>query len=341
MSKQSAAPRIAMIGCGAIAERYHLPCLGKIPGVLENVVLVDRSSERTQLMAKMFGISRQATDVTQVLSEIDGAIVAVPPALHHPICIELLTAGVPVLCEKPLAESPVNAREMVGLAKARNVALCVNHSRRMLPAYAEIKRLIDSDAIGNLVEIRWEEGCEFDWPAATAFQFRGGAHGVLLDTGIHSLDLFCWWLGCKPEVVTAQTDSFGGPEALAEIELQSGQCRIRQQLSWLSRLSNSYRIVGERGTISGILDYFDRITLTSPDGRRQERRLRAAERTYNEFGHRIVANFIDVVAGRAEPLVSAESVLPAIEVMDECYESATRLEMPWLTSEESVCNASA
>lgn len=334
-------PRIAMIGCGAIAERYHLPGLAKMPGVIQNVVLVDRCTERTQAMASMFGITKQATDVGEVIDEIDGAIVAVPPALHYPICMQLLTRGIPVLCEKPLAESPAEAREMVEAAEKHSVALAVNHTRRMLPAYAEINRLLNLRAIGDVVEIRWEEGCEFSWPAATAFQFRSGAKGVLLDTGIHSLDLICWWLGQRPDVVSCQTDSYGGPEALAEIELQSGECRVHVKLSWLSRLANRYCIVGERGTISGELDYYDRLTITTPNGQRKERSLRAAEKTYNDFGCRIIANFVDTIGGRAAPLIPAESVLPALEVMDECYEVATRLDMPWVEIEEEVCDATA
>jgi predicted dehydrogenase len=334
-------PRIAMIGCGAIAERYHLPGLAKVPGVIENVVLVDRSAERTQAMANMFGITRQASDVAEVIDDIDGAIVAVPPALHYPICMQLLTRGIPVLCEKPLAESPTEAREMVEAAAKHSVALAVNHTRRMLPAYAEIRRLVDLQTIGDIVEIRWEEGCEFSWPAATAFQFRSGAKGVMLDTGIHSLDLICWWLEQKPDVVSCQTDSYGGPEALAEIELQTDECHVHVKLSWLSRLANRYSIVGERGTISGELDYYDRLTIATPNGRRTERKLRSTAKSYNDFGCQIIANFIDVIAGRAAPLIPAATVLPALEVMDECYEAATRLEMPWVEIEEGVCHATA
>ena len=157
--------------------------------------------------------------------------------------------------------------------------------------------------------------------------------------GIHSLDLMCWWLGRKPELVSSQTDSFGGPEALAEVALRSGQCNIQLRLSWLSRLANRYTIVGERGTISGVLDYFDRLSITSPNGHARSAQLREVERTYNDFGCRIIANFVEVIAGRAVPLVPAESVLPALEVMDECYEAATRLDMPWLEIEERACHA--
>lgn len=339
--RASGPPRIAMIGCGAIAECYHLPALAARTGLIENVVLVDRSPERLAAMGEKFGISSLASDLKDVVGRIDGAIVAVPPALHHPICMQLMRDGVPVLCEKPLAESSVEAGEMVDFAGRSGVPLGVNHTRRVLPAFAEIKRLLDEKALGELVEIRWEEGCEFDWPAASGFHFRSGARGIMLDMGIHSLDLVCWWLGGQPEVVRSQTDSFGGPETMAELALRHSSCRVHVKLSWLSALANRYTIVGERGTISGEVNSMDRFTITLPSGSSQARRIRSREQTYNEFGGKLVHNFVDVISGGAMPLVPAASVLPALEVMNECYESATRMSMPWLEFEESDSYATA
>jgi len=330
-----------MIGCGAIAECYHLPALAARPGLIENVVLVDRSVDRITAMGRKFGITRHASDVRDILGRIDGAIVAVPPALHRPICVQLIESSIPVLCEKPLAESPAEAREMVDLAERSGVPLCANHTRRVLPAFAEVKQLIDQGVIGDVVQIHWEEGCEFDWPAASGFHFRSGARGVMLDMGIHCLDLVCWWLGGRPGVVSSQTDSFGGPETMAELELRRGDCRIRVKLSWLSALANRYTIVGERGTISGEVNSMARFTITRPDGSVQARRIRSREKTYNEFGGGLVHNFVNVIAGTAKPRVPAVSVLPALEVMNECYESATRLSMPWLEFEESDSYATA
>jgi predicted dehydrogenase len=327
-------PRIAMIGCGAIAERYHLPGLAKIPGALEKAVLVDRSEERCQYMARTFGVERWASNLHDVIDEVDGAIVAVPPAAHFTVCSKLLTRGLPVLCEKPLAETFAEGQAMVALARQHDAPLCVNHTRRVLPAYVEIKRLLDAGELGNLTGIRWEEGCKFDWPAATAFQFRGGARGVLLDTGIHSIDLLCWWLNEAPQLVSCETDSFGGPEAMADVELRHGPCRIVIRLSWLSRLTNRYTIDCEHGTITGSLDHVNRLTITSSNGTRKEIRLRTREETYSDFGARIIANFVNVIAGRATPLISADSVLPALALMNECYDSAARMDMPWLEPSE-------
>jgi predicted dehydrogenase len=332
-------PTIAVIGCGAIAERYHLPGLSSIPRMLENVILVDSSAERLKLTSERFGIRRQATNAGDIIDAIDGAIVAVPPAWHFPICMELLSRGVHVLCEKPLAESTFEARQMIDSSKTHGVCLCVNHTRRLFPALAAVKRLLDEGAIGELIEICQEEGSGFSWPAASEFHFRSGARGVLFDTGIHGLDTICWWLGAKPILCSSQTDSFGGPESLAEVQMEHADCRIRLKLSWLSQLSNRYTIVGTKGSITGNIDHWSRVTISSAAGRTKQIKLRHAEPTYNDFGRPMVANFVDVVAGRAAPLIPASGVLPALELLDECYQSATRLPMPWLEPREDLCHA--
>jgi predicted dehydrogenase len=208
----------------------------------------------------------------------------------------------------------------------------------LFPALAEVKRLLDNGAIGELTEIRQEEGCEFSWPAASEFHFRSGARGVLFDTGIHGLDTFCWWLGARPAFVATQTDSFGGPESLAEVRMRHGDCRVRLKLSWLSQLANQYMIVGSQGVITGNINHWNRVTIASPNGRSKQIKLRNDERTYDEFGRPMIANFVDVVAGRAKPLVPAGDVLPAMELLEECYQSATRLPMPWLEPQEGLCH---
>jgi predicted dehydrogenase len=153
--------------------------------------------------------------------------------------------------------------------------------------------------------------------------------------GIHSLDLLCWWLGRKPEVVIAETDSFGGPESMAELQLRSDDCDVRLRVSWLSPLANRYTIVGDAGKLSGKLERWDRVTITSAAGRQTVRRPRHSERDYNGFGRTLIQNFVEVVGGCAPPLVSGEGVLPAMQLMEECYSAATLMEMPWMHFEES------
>ncbi len=322
-------PTIAVIGCGAIAERYHLPALATDADVLERLVLVDRAEDRARALAERFGAPRWADDYHEYLPQLDGAIVAVPPALHHTISMDLLSHGVHVLCEKPLAASPQEARQMVEQAAGCGVTLSVNHTRRLFPAYAKIRELLAEGVLGELVSITYHDGTEFDWPAASAFHFRSGSRGVLLDTGIHGLDTICWWLGGRPELVSAETDSFGGPESVAHVRMRHGACEVELKLSWFNRLSNSFEIVGRRGRIRGGLEDWGRVTIEYADGRRQRVPVECAAEKYNDFGRQMIANFILVATDRAEPLVPGHDVIAPLELMDECYENARRFRLPW------------
>lgn len=121
------APRIALIGCGAIADIYHLPALAKHQEVLDKVVLVDTSVERLSGLSAKYGIHNTTQDYHSILNEVDGVIIAVPHHLHHRISMDFLAAGVPVLCEKPLAELPSEARDGCTLQKDRNPAGSQSH----------------------------------------------------------------------------------------------------------------------------------------------------------------------------------------------------------------------
>lgn len=322
--------RVAIVGCGAIAERYHLPALARLPGVLEQAVLVDPSPERVSEMATMFGVRQSASDYHEILGEVDAAILAVPHHLHFPLAMEFLQQNVHVLCEKPLAASAAEGREMVERARQQGVVLCVNQTRRLFPAYAEVRRMLAAGELGTLTSIRYFDGKQFHWPTASGFYFRQQEpRGVLFDKGVHGLDAICWWLGGKPEVVKSQNDSFGGPESVAHLALRHGECDIDVRLSWLSQLDNTFCIEGTDGRIEGGIEQWEVLRITHADGRHETRRLGATERSYDEFGVLMLADFLDAAATGHRPLVPAEDSLDTIQLIDECYQAATRFDMPW------------
>jgi len=323
-----------MIGCGAIAEAYYLPALKQHAGMLRQVVLVDPDVRRARALAAMLsGIdARCAESHEKVWNDIDAAIVATPPRAHAGIALPLLARGVHVLCEKPLADSAADATAMIARAAQSRVCLFVNQTRRSYPALKRVKDLLTSGAIGECVTIEHREGYRFAWPSVSGWHFARGnsARGVLLDQGVHALDAICWWLGGKPRVVSCRTDSFGGPEGAADVALQFEACAISLSLSWLSQLSNTYRIVGTRGAIEGSIADFCRFTIVDGRGRIKRVKTGPARWDYHDLFHLFLANFFDAVEGYAAPLVPGTAVLPAIQLMDECYRSASRMAMPWL-----------
>lgn len=324
------APTLALIGCGTIAEVHHLPALARHPEVRSKLVLVDTDAARAEAVAARFGVDAWSDDHRAVLDRVDGAIVTVPHQVRPGIAGAFLERGVPVLSEKPLAGTLAEAEAMVALARRTGAALCVNQTRRLFPAYAAIRELLQSGELGRPRSIRYADGGPFGWTSASGFYFRRGtATGVLLDKGVHGLDAVCWWLGGTPRVLTSRNDAFGGVEGVVALELELDGCAIHVRLSRFNRLANAFRIDCERGTIEGGVEEWGRVHVAPAPGRRRTLRLRAPERNYHDFARRLIDNFLAVVGAGAPPLVPGHDVLPALAVIESAYASATPFPTPW------------
>ncbi len=329
-------PRIGVIGCGIIAERYHLPALAADPNVRDRLVLVDLDAARRTSMAEAFGIRETREDYRELAGLVDGVVIATPPALHHPMAMFFLERGTPVLCEKPLAETSAEAREMVRAAEQTGAALLVNQTRRLFPTYGRIRELIAEGVLGELQSIVYHDGFEFDWPAVSAFHFAPGAKGVLSDSGIHLLDTVCWWLDARPQLISSHNDSNGGPEAVATVCLRHGDCDLELKVSRLARLRNRFRITGSLGTIDAGVEDWNRITIRFHSGRSQQIKVRPAVESYTDFARPLIGNFLDVIRRGAVPLISGESALAAIELLELAYQRAQAFERPWNEQLESL-----
>jgi len=324
-------PRIAVVGCGAIAEKFHLPALSAHPEVMARVVLVDPTRDRALALAEASGAGGGiAADLEEVVDRIDGAVVTAPHSVHYSLCRALLDRGVHTLCEKPLTESLEEAQDLVERAAKAGTTLSVNQTRRLYPSHLRIRDLIRDGGLGAIRRVVAYEGEEFEWPAASGgyFGLASGGRGVILDRGAHQVDLLCWWFG-EGILVRCLDDSLGGSEATASLEIRFGEIRAEVHLSWLARFPNQCTVMGEAGTVElGIYDQ-NRFRVTHPGRPPREERV-AGSRTQMALGADLMGNFLQVVKGVAEPLVPAASVLPSIRILDACYRERARFPMPWL-----------
>jgi predicted dehydrogenase len=330
MPMTTSVPRIAIVGCGAIAEAFYLPALSRHPEVLEHLTLVDRSEARARALGQKFRVNRFAIDYHDLPEGIDGAIVAVPHHLHYAVAMDLLARRVHVLCEKPLAESSSEANKMIREAEDRGVTLMVNSSRRLMPTSVLVKKLVGEGAIGTPLSITYIDGAVFDWPTASGFYFNSkvSTKGVLLDIGAHVFDLVCWWLDGKPSIVSSENDAFGGCEAVASVVLDYRGCRCSIRLSRLARLSNLYEITGTQGSIKA--EVYDPSLLTLSHGKRTKT-IQAARAlgVTTDCADTLVTNFLAVINGTAQPLIPARVVVSPIELIEEAYCMAQRFPLPW------------
>jgi predicted dehydrogenase len=324
-------PRIAVIGCGAIAETFYLPALAKHDSICRQLVLVDRNLERIRKLGEQFQIKDYATDYGEIRDSVNGAIIAVPHHLHYSISSSFISAGVHILSEKPLAETGEQVKELIRSAEKHGVTISVNNVRRLYPSYAKVKELLSASAIGEVSTITFLEGDLFNWPTTSGFYFDShlSRKGVLIDLGAHVLDIICWWLGGKPTIVSCKIDSFGGCEAVASVSLDYAGCGISIRLSRLARLPNLFRIKGEKGTVEGGTYDWRRLAISTQSAGKKEIKFRLQGRDSFDFADMQVGNFLRLLKNQGKPLVSAVDVLDSIELLDEAYSRATRFSLPW------------
>lgn len=324
--------RVAIIGCGAITENFHLPALLRRMGGPEGVVLVDPDPERAGALARAHGIARTAAGHGEILDQVDGAVIASPHHTHVPIALDLVAAGIPVLCEKPLGTGPGEVEELRERAASAGVVVAVNQTRRFIPAVREVGRILASGELGGPLTLDANEGDVFDWPAATPSMFgaRSGGRGLLLDIGAHVLDLLVLWFGPELELTDYRDDSFGGSEASLLAELAGPGVEIRVRLSWLAKQRNDYRFQGPRGSLVwGVYD-LDTVRLVDGRGAGRDRRV-PAPGAYTDLAPLVLDDFFRAVAEGTPPTAGPDDVLPSMRLMEACYAARTRFDLPWHT----------
>ena len=189
--------RVGVIGAGGIAQFTHLPSLQSHPRA-QVAALCCRTREHAERTAQAFGVPQVYTDYRAMLDRgnLDAVVIATPDDLHHPMTIDALDAGLPVLCEKPLANNAEQAKEMYAKAKAAGVVHGVFLTYRWRPIYRRLKELIDEGYLGQPYHchIRYLGG--YGRSGRYMWRFDGRrANGVLGDLGSHMIDLARWTIG--------------------------------------------------------------------------------------------------------------------------------------------------
>ena len=142
--------KIAAIGCG-----YWGPNLirnfNNNPEV-DLVAICDLDDARRKHMKGLYPNADVLDDHQKILADesIDAVVVATPVSTHYPLGKAVLESGKHLFIEKPMAASAAECRELVAIAKARNLQLMVGHTFLFVPAVRKIKSLIESGELGDI-----------------------------------------------------------------------------------------------------------------------------------------------------------------------------------------------
>jgi len=240
--------RIAVVGAGHVGK-MHIRVVGECDAATLSAVVDPVAGAEISAYAAR---ARWFRSVDELLGEEppDAAIVAVPTEEHRAVVEPLLRARIPVLVEKPIAESVEAANTLIDAARESAVPLAVGHVERFNPAVRALQEKLDGGALGRVFQIHTTR--------LSPFPIRVGDTGVAMDLATHDLDLMCELAG-RPLRVYAETDrkAHRSDEDLlaALLRFDSGIIGLLE-VNWLTPDKvRQLTVTGERGMF--VVDYLN------------------------------------------------------------------------------------
>jgi predicted dehydrogenase len=189
--------RVGVVGTSWFADGFHLPNLVSHPQAVV-AAICGRNRERADELATKYAIPNVFTDYQAMIGSgmLDALVVITPDAMHYPIAMAALDAGLHVLCEKALALTAAQAREMYERAEARGVKHMVLFTWRWAPHFRYLHQLIEQGFVGRCYHghFRYESGYGRDASYGWRFDRQQGT-GLLGDLGSHMIDMARWCIG--------------------------------------------------------------------------------------------------------------------------------------------------
>ncbi len=333
-------PRVGVIGAGWAARVVHLPGFRATGQPV--AAICDLNPEPAQKLAAQYGIPAVYTDWREMLERegLDAVSVCLPNRFHREPTIAALEAGAHVLCEKPLATTVAEAKEMFAAARKAGRILMAAQSWRFAATSRAIKRVAEAGHLGDVYYAEATALRRMGIPTwGTFHQAEQSAGGALLDIGVHMLDLAVWLMG-NPESarVSASTQRRFGtrPEiarmlrsawdparfdvedfAVALVHFTNG-ATLLLRASWAAHVEKEEFMVRLCGTEAGAITDPPTIHLNR-EGIPADERLQVMQSSMYE---REMATWVRVLRGEAEPPVKPEETLNVQRILEAAYRSA-------------------
>ncbi|PLT30432.1 Gfo/Idh/MocA family protein [Peribacillus deserti] len=346
--------KAAIIGCGGIANGKHMPSLAKLENV-ELAAFCDIEEERAVKAKADFGKeeSKVYKDYIELLNDpsIDVIHVCTPNDSHAKITIAALEAGKHVMCEKPMAKTSDEARQMLHAAERSGKKLSIGYQNRYRQDSQFLHKYCDEGGLGEIYFAKAHAIRRRAVPTWGVFldeEKQGG--GPLIDIGTHALDLTLWMMNnYKPKAVLGSTfhklgkkkdsanawgswnpDEFKVEDsAFGYITMQNGASIVLES-SWAL---NSLNVGEAKCTLSGTEGGADMDNGLRINGEEygklyaKEVQMSAGGAAFYDSKQESEAEmearlWIDCIINDTEPVVKPEEALVVTQILEAIYESA-------------------
>lgn len=326
---------VGIVGFGRIGAE-HARWLERCPDI--RATAVADATEARREMARERGLWVYE-DISELLgdSTIDAILISTPTSMHFEHAVAALRAKKHVMIDKPMTMNLAEAKELVSLAAGNDCVLSVFHNRRWDPDFLAISAAIAGGVFGKIINVESRLGQWASCVGAAAKEYRpnwrneaafGG--GGLLDWGSHFVDQVLRLMRpSRPARVFAQLrsnvwSSDSDDFARVCIDFESGACGLVEINTTTTLPLPRWHIDGTSGSawsphsLEFDVNRWAELEFCAPGG--GSHRLAQAPAGFSRT--QIWDRFAEAIAGRGEPAVTAESVLPTMQLLDAARQSA-------------------
>jgi len=321
--------KVAVIGTGSMG-RNHARVYSEMEGA-ELAAVSDVDQKTGKPVAEAHGC-RYYRDYAEMLEKEkpEAVSVCVPTALHHRVAKDVISRGVCLLVEKPIAKTVQEAEELVSLARKAGVRLAVGHIERFNPAVQMLKSVIDRGELGDITSILARR--------VGLFPPRIKDANVIIDIGVHDIDVFNYLLGKEPSGIfsCAGKALIDDREDYADIFLKYNGTNGIIQVNWITPVKiRVLNVTGTKGYAE--LNYITQELVIYESN---------YKKTYDEFGDFVISfgepkkrripiekqeplklelmDFIAAVREKKDPLVTGEDGLKVLKIATEVMRMCRR-----------------
>lgn len=249
--------KLMIVGCGAIAEKAHLPSLRRISQV-DVAALVDINLQRAKELKSKYLLNDAEVfdDYLQAMDKIDtdAVLILTPPATHLQLIKDFSREGKNIFCEKPIATNLEDAKKIANLITKTNKFM-IGFQYRFLPQLIRMRKLVKSGEIGKIISMISIFSQDINqWPSFSEYQYKkelGG--GALFDSGTHYADLMKWILG-DIEHVECKVGNYGNNNyevddaATMQLYFKNGSVGTTH-IIWCGPMMQEFYIIGNNGIL--------------------------------------------------------------------------------------------
>ena len=208
---------MAVVGCGFVAQRRHIPSFLRLKKTVELSALCDLNLCLGEEVSKKFGIQNTYSNLSEMLQKekLDIIDICTPPSAHMAVAVEAIEHGCNVLMEKPMALKVSDCNKMTDYSKKYGVKLSIVHNQRFYPPFMKAQELVSSGAIGKIMGMRvLSLTNKNEYMTHEGHWVHKLPGGVINETGPHTVYMSLAFMNCVKDVAVFASKTLDYPWVL-------------------------------------------------------------------------------------------------------------------------------